>query len=112
MFLSRIVFYFLIYDSSCLFTGPTYLYTIGSMPVLYVGDPLLAKELFFKYSYLCKPSYIGKNRGAILGKNSVITSNGEEWARQRRIIAPEFFVDKIKVSDLRLISRTSDCMCS
>jgi hypothetical protein len=42
-----------------------------------------------------------KERGALLGMG-ILTSNGELWEHQRKVIAPEFFMDKVKVNPLSL----------
>ncbi|CAN6330338.1 unnamed protein product [Urochloa humidicola] len=44
---------------------------------------------------LGKPRYLQKELGALLGKG-ILTSNGDLWAHQRKVIAPEFFMDKVK----------------
>uniref|UniRef100_A0A0E0BN52 Cytochrome P450 n=1 Tax=Oryza glumipatula TaxID=40148 RepID=A0A0E0BN52_9ORYZ len=46
-------------------------------------------------SELGKPNYLKKSRKALFG-GGLFTENGDEWAYQRKIIAPEFFMDKIK----------------
>ncbi|XP_010922815.1 cytochrome P450 714C2 [Elaeis guineensis] len=76
--------------------GPTFIYSTGSMQLLHVGHPDLVKEISICKSFdLGKPSYMQKERGALFGEG-IITSNGAVWAHQRKIIAPEFFMDKIK----------------
>ena len=77
--------------------GPTFIYSTGSMQLLHVGHPDLVKEISICKSFdLGKPSYMQKERGALFGEG-IITSNGAVWAHQRKIIAPEFFMDKVKV---------------
>ncbi|GFZ15134.1 cytochrome P450, family 714, subfamily A, polypeptide 1 [Actinidia rufa] len=44
---------------------------------------------------LGKPGYVTKRLAPMLG-NGILRSNGIVWAQQRKIIAPEFFVDKVK----------------
>ncbi|CAK9134892.1 unnamed protein product [Ilex paraguariensis] len=44
---------------------------------------------------LGKPSYQAKERGSLLG-NGILTSNGAYWAHQRKIIAPELYMEKVK----------------
>ncbi|KAG5558195.1 hypothetical protein RHGRI_008201 [Rhododendron griersonianum] len=44
---------------------------------------------------LGKPSYVTKRLEPMLG-NGILRSNGQFWARQRKIVAPEFFMDKVK----------------
>jgi hypothetical protein len=47
-------------------------------------------------SELGKPNYLRKSRKALLGRG-IFTVNGNEWVYQRKTMAPEFFMDKIKV---------------
>ncbi|KAK4592586.1 hypothetical protein RGQ29_016923 [Quercus rubra] len=44
---------------------------------------------------LGKPSYLSKDRGPLLGQG-ILSSNGPIWAHQRKIIAPELYIDKVK----------------
>ncbi|KAH0702385.1 hypothetical protein KY290_017675 [Solanum tuberosum] len=44
---------------------------------------------------LGKPSYVTKRLAPMLG-NGILRSNGHIWAMQRKIVAPEFFMDKVK----------------
>ena len=63
---------------------------------LYANHPEVVKELNQANTLnLGKVSYVTKRLKSILGRG-VITSNGPHWAHQRRIIAPEFFPDKVK----------------
>jgi len=38
-----------------------------------------------------------KELGALLGMGILTSNNGDLWAHQRKVIAPEFFMDKVKV---------------
>lgn len=74
-----------------------FLYSIGNMQMLCVADIEMVKELSLCTSLsLGKPSYLTKERGPILG-HGLISSSGLLWAHQRKIIAPEFYLDKVKV---------------
>ncbi|CAL5398173.1 unnamed protein product [Camellia sinensis] len=76
--------------------GPTFMYSTGNMQVLCITDPEMAKEVSLcTSSSLGKPSYLSKDRGALLGQG-ILTSNGPHWAHQRKIIAPEFYPEKVK----------------
>ncbi|KAL8500481.1 hypothetical protein ACS0TY_020180 [Phlomoides rotata] len=44
---------------------------------------------------LGKPSYLSTERGPLLGRG-ILSSNGLYWAHQRKIIAPEFYLDRVK----------------
>ncbi|KAL0323975.1 UNVERIFIED_CONTAM: cytochrome [Sesamum calycinum] len=76
--------------------GPLYVFSFGKMQVLYVNNPDLVKEITTCTSLnLGRPSYQSKVLGPLLGKG-ILPSNGSIWARQRKIIAPELFMDKVK----------------
>ncbi|XP_038980821.1 cytochrome P450 714C2-like [Phoenix dactylifera] len=76
--------------------GPIFMYSTGSIQLLHVSHPDLVKEISLCKSLdLGRPSYIQKERGALFGRG-IIASNGAVWAHQRKIIAPEFFMDKVK----------------
>ncbi|KAK6158757.1 hypothetical protein DH2020_006071 [Rehmannia glutinosa] len=76
--------------------GPLYTFCLGKMQVLYVSSPDLVKEITKCTSMeLGRPSYQQKELGPLLGQG-ILTSNGSIWARQRKIMAPELFMDKVK----------------
>lgn len=64
---------------------------------LYVNQPDLVREM-----NLCttldfgKPSYISAKLSPMLG-NGILRANGHSWAQQRKLVAAEFFMDKVKV---------------
>jgi cytochrome P450 len=65
---------------------------------LYVNQPELVKEMNQMISLdLGKPSYLTKRMAPLLG-NGIVRSNGLVWAQQRKIVAPEFYMDKVKVT--------------
>ncbi|RLM69769.1 hypothetical protein C2845_PM17G00160 [Panicum miliaceum] len=76
--------------------GSIFLYSTGSVQVLNMTDPDMVKELANCKSFdIGRPLFLQKERGALLGMG-ILTSNGELWAHQRKVIAPEFFMDKVK----------------
>ncbi|KAL0312176.1 UNVERIFIED_CONTAM: cytochrome [Sesamum radiatum] len=76
--------------------GRLYVFSIGKMQILYVNDPELVKEITTCTSLDSgKPSYQQKVFRPLLGKG-ILSSNGSVWARQRKIIAPELFMDKAR----------------
>ncbi|XP_044388050.1 uncharacterized protein [Triticum aestivum] len=76
--------------------GSIYLYATGSIQTLHVIHPDMVKELASCKSLdLGKPSYLQKEHGALLG-TGILTANGDLWVHQRKVIAPEFFMDKVK----------------
>eukprot|EP00262_Sarcandra_glabra_P016715 TRINITY_DN553_c0_g1_i1.p1 TRINITY_DN553_c0_g1~~TRINITY_DN553_c0_g1_i1.p1 ORF type:complete len:520 (+),score=69.39 TRINITY_DN553_c0_g1_i1:26-1585(+) len=76
--------------------GPTFLYSTGNILLLYVTDLDLLKEITLCKSLdLGKPTYLQKERGPLMGLG-ILSSNGSVWSHQRKIIAPEFFMEKVK----------------
>lgn len=79
--------------------GPLFTFSLGKLQVLCVSNPDVVKEITKCPSQdLGKPSYQQKELGPLLGQG-ILTSNGSVWARQRKIMAPELFMDKVKVRD-------------
>lgn len=79
------------------FAGLIYTYSTGMRQHLYVNQPELVKEMNQCISLdLGKPSYVSKRLAPMLG-NGILRSNGIVWSQQRKIVAPEFFTDKVKV---------------
>lgn len=73
------------------------MYSTGAKQHLYVSDPKLLRELKLHNSLnLCRPTYLSKPLKPLLG-NGLIVANGHEWVYQRKLIAPEFYLDKVKV---------------
>ena len=78
--------------------GPLYLFSTGTIQWLMVSDIEMVKEIIMYTSLnLGKPSYLSKDMGPLLGQG-ILTSSGPIWAHQRKIIAPELYLDKVKVS--------------
>ncbi|XP_010256391.1 PREDICTED: cytochrome P450 714C2-like [Nelumbo nucifera] len=76
--------------------GRLFMFSLGKMQLLYVSEPNMVKEISQSTSLdLGKPSYQQKELGPLLGQG-IITSNGAKWAYQRKIIAPELHLDKVK----------------
>lgn len=62
-----------------------------------MNHPDLVREMSQSMSlHLGKPTYITKALAPMLG-NGILRSNGTLWAQQRKIIAAQFFMDKVKV---------------
>ncbi|XP_022764435.1 cytochrome P450 714A1-like [Durio zibethinus] len=97
--------------------GPIYTYSTGTRQHLYVNQPELVKEMNQCISLkFGKPSYITKRLAPLLG-NGILRSNGLVWAQQRKIVAPEFFTDKVKLmvglmveSIQPLVRKWEDCI--
>ncbi|XP_065847159.1 cytochrome P450 714C2-like [Euphorbia lathyris] len=86
--------------------GPTYVFSLGNLQVLYVNQPEMVKEIT-KCTCLDfgKPTYQQKERGPLLG-HGILTSNGNLWSHQRKILAPQLYMDKVK-GMVKLIAESS-----
>lgn len=84
--------YFLVFS-----LGEVFVFALGNILILCVNQPDVVREITTCTSLdLGKPSYQHRERGPLLGRG-ILTSNGCAWAHQRKIIAPELFMDKVKV---------------
>lgn len=78
-------------------TGKTFTFALGKTQFLYIGDGELVREMSLCKSLdLGKPSYMHKERRPLLGKG-ILTTSREAWVHQRKTIAPNFYMDKVKV---------------
>ncbi|KAL0425439.1 UNVERIFIED_CONTAM: cytochrome [Sesamum radiatum] len=76
--------------------GTTFLYSTGNIQLLCITDLEMVKEVIHCTSLnLGKPTYLSTERGPLLGRG-ILSSNGPYWAYQRKIIAPEFYVHRVK----------------
>ncbi|KAI3893961.1 hypothetical protein MKW92_039773 [Papaver armeniacum] len=88
--------------------GPVFTYSTGTSQMLYITHPELVKEINLWTSMsLGKPSHVSRDRRPLFGEG-VIGANGSRWAQQRKIIAPEFYMEKVKgMMNLMLDSATA-----
>ncbi|KAL3714949.1 hypothetical protein ACJRO7_006800 [Eucalyptus globulus] len=87
--------------------GPVFAFTQGNMVIVCVCDFDVAREFCqCKSAEFGRSAYLRKNRGIVLGYDSLVTSKEKSWALHRKVIAPEFFSDQIKkaggVASLRI----------
>ncbi|KAL4271987.1 hypothetical protein GQ457_13G017020 [Hibiscus cannabinus] len=76
--------------------GEVFVFSLGNTQILFVNQPDAVREISTCTSLaLGKPSYQQKERGALLGRG-ILTSNGAVWAHQRKLLAPELYMDKVK----------------
>ncbi|KAK4593111.1 hypothetical protein RGQ29_017315 [Quercus rubra] len=76
--------------------GSTFMFSLGNIQILHMNHPDVVKEISTCTSLnLGKPSYQYKKLGALLGQG-ILTSNGATWAHQRKILAPELYMEKVK----------------
>jgi len=77
-------------------TGPVFLYSTGAMEILHVAQPEMVKDMgHWTPSELVKPQYLMKSRKPLFGEG-ILSASGDLWAYERKILAPEFYLEKIK----------------
>ncbi|XP_047149711.1 cytochrome P450 714C2-like [Vigna umbellata] len=92
--------------------GPMYLFSSGSIHWLVVSDIEMVKEVVMHTSLnLGKPTYLSKDMLPLLGKG-IMTSNGSIWVHQRKIIAPELFLVKVKAMVNLMVDSTNTTLRS
>ncbi|KAI8556870.1 hypothetical protein RHMOL_Rhmol05G0289500 [Rhododendron molle] len=85
------------------------MFSLGNIQILHVNRPDMVREITKCTSLgLGKPSYQQKERGALLGQG-ILTSNGTIWAHQRKILAPELNMEKVK-GMMNLITESAETM--
>jgi len=73
------------------------MFSLGTIPILCVDQPDIVREFSVCTSLdLGKPAYQFKQQRPLVGKG-VLYSNGAEWVHQRKIVAPELYMGKLKV---------------
>ncbi|KAK6912339.1 Cytochrome P450 [Dillenia turbinata] len=88
--------------------GPIYTYSTGNIQILYVTDTEMVRKIALcTSSDFGKPPYLSKERGPLLGEG-IIASSGSLWEHQRKIISPEFYLEKVKC----LVELMVDCTTS
>nr|POE80165.1 cytochrome p450 [Quercus suber] len=76
--------------------GSTFMFSLGDIQILHMNHPDVVKEISTCTSLnLGKPSSQYKKLDALLG-HGILTSNGTTWAHQRKILAPELYMEKVK----------------
>ncbi|KAK4419775.1 cytochrome [Sesamum alatum] len=76
--------------------GDVFMFSLGNTQIVHVNQPEMVREITTCTSLdLGKPTYQAKERGSLLGQG-ILTSNGSLWVHQRKIIAPELYMDKVK----------------
>ncbi|MQL91625.1 hypothetical protein Taro_024247 [Colocasia esculenta] len=74
--------------------GSIFVYSMGNLESLYVSDAGLVREINnCKSLDLGKPAYLLFKP---LFGNGILGSSGSTWAHQKKVIAREFFMDKVK----------------
>lgn len=78
--------------------GDQYYFCMGTHPRLVITDPAMVRQ-----AYVGNSSVLEKNqfqRGLKVLGDGLVTSNGELWSRQRRLISPAFNHREMKVVQL------------
>lgn len=79
------------------YAGDVFMFSLGNIQIVHVTQPDMVREITTCTSLdLGKPTYQAKERGSLLGQG-ILTSNGAIWAHQRKILAPELYMEKVKV---------------
>ncbi|KAG6536512.1 cytochrome P450 714B3-like [Zingiber officinale] len=88
--------------------GPVFSYSVCNVVALHLCQTDLIREISLSSSLsLGKASHQKKTHELLFGQG-ILKSSGEVWARQRKILAPEFFSDKVKgMVDLMVDSASS-----
>ena len=89
--------------------GRPFVYWFGPRPRLVVTDPEVVKAVMADASGAFDKS--GSDGGNPLARQlfgqGLIGLSGEKWARHRRVIAPAFYKERVKVDELTVQSSTS-----
>ncbi|XP_004294853.1 PREDICTED: cytochrome P450 714C2-like [Fragaria vesca subsp. vesca] len=89
--------------------GDVFVFGLGTTQILYVIKPEAVREITTCTSLdLGKPTYQFKERGPLLGQG-ILTSNGPSWAHQRKVMAPELYMEKVK-GMINLITDSSNTL--
>ncbi|CAL4904525.1 unnamed protein product [Urochloa decumbens] len=76
--------------------GPVFHYSTGAVEILHVAQPEMVKDMGqWTPSELGKPNYLMKSRKPLFGEG-ILSANGDLWSYEKKILAPEFFMEKIK----------------
>nr|AIA82921.1 CYP450-17 [Gentiana rigescens] len=76
--------------------GEVFLLALGNIQIVLVDQSDMVREITTCTSLnLGKPTYQAKQMGSLLG-HGILTSNGSYWAHQRKVIAPELYMEKVK----------------
>ncbi|OAY23979.1 cytochrome P450 714C2 isoform X2 [Manihot esculenta] len=76
--------------------GQVFVYSLGNLQIVNLHQPELVKEFTTCVSLdLGKTSLQLDDLGPLLGQG-IVASNGAFWSHQRKIIAPELYMEKIK----------------
>ncbi|KAM3318227.1 hypothetical protein ACQJBY_035770 [Aegilops geniculata] len=75
--------------------GKTFLYWLGPIPAICSTDTELVKQVLDDRTNFFQKDYLNPSMEMIFGKG-LLTTNGDEWKRHRRIVYPIFSQEKLK----------------
>ncbi|XP_039037320.1 cytochrome P450 714B1-like isoform X2 [Hibiscus syriacus] len=76
--------------------GPTFMFSMGNIQVLHMSHPDVVKEMSAYTSFdMGRPFYQKQGLHPLYGEG-ILHANGAVWAHQRKVMAPEFYMDKVK----------------
>ncbi|XP_076957708.1 cytochrome P450 CYP72A219-like [Bidens hawaiensis] len=75
--------------------GSTFFTWMGPRPVVHLTKPPLIKQILADYNQFQKPR--GGNPLATMLAKGVVSVDGDEWVKHRKIINPAFHVEKLKL---------------
>ncbi|XP_047154769.1 cytochrome P450 714C2-like isoform X2 [Vigna umbellata] len=76
--------------------GQVFVFSLGTIQIVCVNQPDIVREVTVCTSLdMGKPAYQLKHIGPLVGQG-ILTSNGTKWVHQRKIIAPELYMEKVK----------------
>ena len=86
------------------------MFTMGNTPIMHVSNPDLVKDISHCLSIdLGRNTFLKETLKPLLG-DGIFKANGETWSHQKRIIAPEFYLDKVKVIFIYIYFTSKICM--
>lgn len=77
------------------------------MVFLHVSDAAMVRDVCLCVSLELGKSTYNKDTHRPLFGDGILKSNGASWSRQRKLIAPHFFPDKVKVHAYYNFTHTS-----
>ncbi|XP_047154768.1 cytochrome P450 714C2-like [Vigna umbellata] len=76
--------------------GQVFTFSLGTIQIMCVNQPDMVRDFTVCTSLdLGKSAYQLKNLEPLLGQG-ILSSNGAKWVHQRKILAPELYMDKVK----------------
>ncbi|KAG2669769.1 hypothetical protein I3760_14G049600 [Carya illinoinensis] len=92
--------------------GDLFVFSLGISPNIFINEPGILREITTCTSLdFGKPLQQQEEFGPLLGRG-IITSNGAIWARQSKILAPEFYMEKVKGMTNLIIESTTPLLNS